>query len=311
MINNYFHLFFFVFFDVFPNFSKKYACKCVFCSVFITFANIFKNTTMSFSGSSFSSFWQYLPPAVKNILIINVLLFIAVFVFSRFDIDLSAFLGMRYWQADSFFITQLVTYMFMHGGLGHIFFNMFALVMFGSLLERTWGARRFLLYYMVTGIGAGIIQQIFWTVDFADFVLAIDNAVKSGSGQALLEQHSAVIHKLIKPEFYGELPDMLNSREMLPILKNAFFERNVTVGASGSIFGILLAFGWLFPLAELYMFFIPVPIKARLAVAIYAVAELFLGVANFAWDSIAHFAHLGGMLFGAVFILIWQKKRRY
>ena len=227
-----------------------------------------------------SSFWNYIPPVVKNILIINVLLFIATYALSRFNVHLNDILGMHYWQANKFNITQLVSYMFMHGGLAHVFFNMFALVMFGTMLERTWGSRRFLLYYIVTGVGAGIIQQVFWTIDFKPFVDAMNTALQQFPNDSV----QIIEHKITQ------------------------LNKPITVGASGSIFGILLAFGWLFPKAELYMFFIPVPIKARLAVTIYAVAELFFGVANFSWDNIAHFAHLGGMLFGAILILIWRKQ---
>ncbi|MDR0811023.1 MAG: rhomboid family intramembrane serine protease [Paludibacter sp.] len=266
------------------------------------------------------NFWKYLPPVVKNILILNVILLLATIVFDGFNINLYSILGLHYWQSDKFNVLQLISYMFMHGGtnmhgqvditagLTHIFFNMFALVMFGSLLERTFGTRRFLLYYIVTGIGAGIVQQIFWTVDFGSFVSALNGAINSGSVQDLWANHSAFIYKMIKPEFHNELPNLLNT-PLLIDLKENFVDAHITVGASGSVFGILLAFGWLFPQAELYMFFIPIPIKARLAVTIYAVAELFLGVANFSFDNIAHFAHLGGMLFGAILIWIWQRKR--
>ena len=250
-----------------------------------------------------SSFWNYIPPVVKNILIINVILYIATYALSRFNVHLNDILGMHYWQADKFNITQLVSYMFMHGGLAHVFFNMFALVMFGTMLERTWGSRRFLLYYIVTGIGAGIIQQIIWTIDFQPIMTALNDGIASNSVEPLLPYRS----ELSRP-FQSFILEYFNNTPAIIELKQAYFNVHLTVGASGSIFGILLAFGWLFPKAELYMFFIPVPIKARLAVTIYAVAELFFGVANFSWDNIAHFSHLGGMLFGAILILIWRKQ---
>jgi Uncharacterized membrane protein (homolog of Drosophila rhomboid) len=249
-----------------------------------------------------SSFWNYIPPVVKNVLIINVILFIATYALSRFEVNLNYILGMHYWQADKFNITQLISYMFMHGGLTHVFFNMFALVMFGSLLERTWGSRRFLLYYIVTGIGAGIIQQIIWTIDLQSIITALNEGIASGSAESVLP-YEAELRRFLQ---FGNLKAFGSSD--IVVLKQLYLNAQLTVGASGSIFGILLAFGWLFPQAELYMFFIPVPIKARLAVTIYAVAELFFGVANFSWDNIAHFAHLGGMLFGAILILIWRKQ---
>lgn len=214
-----------------------------------------------------SSFLDSIPPVVKNLIAINVIMWLATIalppVLRRWgiDADLTDILGMHYWAADKFNPAQLMTYMFMHGGIGHVFFNMFALYMFGGVLENYWGPRRFFIYYMVTGVGAGIVQQLFWTVEYHSVVSAL------------------------------------------------FLNLPVTVGASGSVFGLLLAFGWLFPDVRLMMLFFPVPIRARVFVILYGVAELFLGVANFSGDSVAHFAHLGGMLFGIVLILIWKKNQ--
>lgn len=214
-----------------------------------------------------SSFLDSIPPVVKNLIAINVIMWLATIalppVLRRWgiDADLTDILGMHYWAADKFNPAQLMTYMFMHWGIGHVFFNMFALYMFGGVLENYWGPRRFFIYYMVTGVGAGIVQQLFWTVEYHSVVSAL------------------------------------------------FLNLPVTVGASGSVFGLLLAFGWLFPDVRLMMLFFPVPIRARVFVILYGVAELFLGVANFSGDSVAHFAHLGGMLFGIVLILIWKKNQ--
>lgn len=214
-----------------------------------------------------SSFLDSIPPVVKNLIAINVIMWLATIalppVLRRWgiDADLTDILGMHYWAADKFNPAQLMTYMFMHGDIGHVFFNMFALYMFGGVLENYWGPRRFFIYYMVTGVGAGIVQQLFWTVEYHSVVSAL------------------------------------------------FLNLPVTVGASGSVFGLLLAFGWLFPDVRLMMLFFPVPIRARVFVILYGVAELFLGVANFSGDSVAHFAHLGGMLFGIVLILIWKKNQ--
>jgi len=235
------------------------------------------------------NFLNSMSPVVKNLIAINVILFIADFVlpgiFSKWDlhVDLTDILGLHYWESSKFNPAQLITYGFMHGGIAHIFFNMFALYMFGGVLEQLWGTKRFLIYYLLTGIGAGLVQELFWTVEFHSALASINNAISTDliNAPALIEQ------------------------------KKQFLNSLITIGASGSVFGLLLAFGWLFPEVRLMLLFIPVPIKARIFVLIYGVAELFLGVAQFSGDNIAHFAHLGGMLFGAVLILIWKKKKTY
>ena len=168
--------------------------------------------------------------------------------------------------------------MFMHDthSFAHVFFNMFAVYMFGRVLENVWGPKRFLIFYMVTGIGAGLVQELTWYFDLRDVINAPQELVNIGGGQILN-----------KEEFY-----------------NLF----VTVGASGAVFGILLAFGMLFPNVPLYLMFVPIPIKAKYFVIFYGLAELTMGVANFSGDSVAHFAHLGGMLFGYILIKYWKKK---
>jgi membrane associated rhomboid family serine protease len=233
------------------------------------------------------SFLSNIPPVTKNLIAINIILFLASVVtpglFARMGLDtnLSDILGLHYWESSRFNPAQLITYSFMHANLMHIFFNMFGLYMFGGILEHVWGTKRFLIYYLVTAIGAGIVQQIFWTVEYQSALTTINQAISSNILNA---------------------PSLIEEKKM-------FLNSLITVGASGSVFGLLLAFGWLFPEQELFLMFIPIPIKARIFVIIYGVIELFQGVANFTGDNVAHFAHLGGMLFGAVFILIWQKRR--
>jgi len=204
-------------------------------------------------------------------------------IFMKWDlhVDLTDILGLHYWESAKFNPAQLVTYSFMHGGIGHIFFNMFALYMFGGVLEQLWGTKRFLFYYLLTGVGAGLVQELFWTIEFHSAIAQINSAISS---------------------------DVLNAPALIE-QKRAFLNALITIGASGSVFGLLLAFGWLFPEVRLMMLFIPIPIKARVFVLLYGVAELFLGVAQFSGDNIAHFAHLGGMLFGAILILFWKKKK--
>ena len=254
------------------------------------------------------SFLSSIPPVVKNLIAINVILWLATIltpaIFRRWGIsfDLTDVLGMHYWASEKFNLAQLITYMFMHGGVGHIFFNMFALYMFGGVLENFWGPKRFFVYYLITGIGAGIVQQLFWTVEYHSVITAMNEAIAANSGELLMPfQH------IFDKNF--EMSSLMNFKAPHLIeLKQMFLNLPVTVGASGSVFGLLLAFGWLFPEVKLMMLFFPVPIKARVFVLLYGVAELFLGVANFSGDSVAHFAHLGGMLFGVILILIWKKR---
>ncbi len=254
------------------------------------------------------SFLSSIPTVVKNLIIINVILWLATIltpgIFRRWGIsfELVDILGMHYWASDKFNLTQLISYMFMHGGLGHLFFNMFALYIFGGVLENFWGPKRFLIYYLITGVGAGIVQQIFWSVEYHAVISAMNEAIAANSGEKLLaSQH------ILEKYFRLSSLTLFKAPELIE-LKRMFLNLPVTIGASGSVFGLLLAFGWLFPDVKLMMLFFPVPIKAKIFVIIYGVAELFLGVANFSGDSVAHFAHLGGMLFGIILILIWKKR---
>lgn len=257
-----------------------------------------------------SSFLDSIPPVVKNLLAINLILWLATFVlpsvFRKWGIafNLTDILGMHYWASEKFNAAQMLTYIFMHGGFNHMFFNMFAVYMFGSALENYWGSQKFLIYYLITGVGAGIVQQLFWTVEYQSLLMAMNDAISANSGAVLLpfEADLSKYFQISGLSAFG----MSDLTEM----KRMFLDAPITVGASGSVFGLLLAFGWLFPEARLMMLFFPVPIKARVFVLIYGVMELFLGVANFTGDNVAHFAHLGGMLFGVLMILFWKKKNR-
>jgi len=184
-------------------------------------------------------------------------------------------LGMHYFQAQGFYVYQFVTYMFTHEEFSHLFFNMFALFMFGGLIERVWGPKRYLIYYIVTGIGAGVVQMVVSYIQIRSYIgrLEIDGFIDA---QQLFY-------------LYNSVP--------------------VTIGASGAVFGLLLAFGMLFPNAPIYFMFIPIPIKAKYFVAGYGLLEFFFGISNRVGDNVAHFAHLGGMLFGILMILYWRKRR--
>lgn len=231
-----------------------------------------------------------LPEVVKNLLIINVLMLLATFVAYQGGVNLAEILGLHHWASEAFRPHQLITYMFMHGGLAHLFFNMFALYMFGRVLEQVWGPKRFLIYYIVCGVGAGVIQLLVNEIR----IQALISQVDPQTYQEILENGRSVIRsgRNYVNETAGTLNALINT---------------TTVGASGSVFGILLAFGMLFPNVQLMLLFPPIPLKAKYFVAIYGALELYLGIANNTGDNVAHFAHLGGMLFGFFMIRFWRK----
>jgi len=240
-----------------------------------------------------NSFVSNIPPVTKNLIIINFIVFLAANVLStRGIIDLNSTFGLYFWQSDKFNPVQLLTYMFLHASIGHIFFNMFALLMFGVVIERFFGSRRFLIYYLVCGLGAGIVQEVVWYFDYASLIQNI-------SYQNFL---------MVKQEGYHILQQNQNYADQYLGNLN-FLLHNPTIGASGAVFGILLAFGWFFPNQKIYLYFL-IPLKARVFVILYGILELFYGVANFKGDNVAHFAHLGGVLFGLLLILLWKKKMK-
>ena len=230
-----------------------------------------------------------IPTITKNLLAINVLMFLALFVAERHGIDLNAILGLHLFISEDFQPYQLVTYMFMHGSITHLFFNMFALYMFGRTLEYMWGPKRFLVYYLLAGIGAALVQE---AVCIARYNAMVSNMTPQDVELVLIYGLDA-LHQgknFIDPSL-GTLNLVLNS---------------TTVGASGAIYGILLAFGVFFPNNPIYIMFIPYPIKAKWVIVGYAAIELMLGMGH-ANTGIAHFAHLGGMIFGFLMILYWKK----
>ena len=232
--------------------------------------------------------YSMLPPVVKNLLIINGIMYLATVVFETRGINLAEIFGLHFFLAQDFKIWQPITYMFMHGSFGHLFFNMFALWIFGAAIENTWGQKRFLIYYFVCGIGAGLIQM-----------LVIGLQINSLS-QNLSPEVVQMVHE------NGKM--ILNEgRNYVGVVGKLNLALNtVTVGASGSVFGLLLAFGMMYPNALLYVYFL-LPIKAKWFVMIYGALELLFGVTG-TQDGVAHFAHLGGMLFGFFLILYWNKK---
>jgi membrane associated rhomboid family serine protease len=218
------------------------------------------------------------PPVVKNLMIINALVFVAQVTIGPSN---------PYWIENNFALHdlhsvffqphQLITHMFMHGSFTHLLFNMFALWMFGSMLENYWGAKRFIQFYLICGLGAAIC-------------------------------HLGVLYIEMEPimEAFNRLP----GEQQLELLRSNSFKVNVaTVGASGAVFGCLAAFGYLFPNSLIYVYFL-IPIKAKWFVIIYGALELWLGVRNSAGDNVAHFAHLGGAVTGLIIVYIWNKTNR-
>ena len=219
-----------------------------------------------------STKFSILPPVVKNLIIINVLLFLLKMVLGNMNIDLDLILGLFYWESPYFKIWQPLTHIFMHGNLTHLLFNMFALWMFGSTVENVLGQKRFLILYFVAGLGAALCQVLVYHYQLAPLADAIRT----------------------NPDQYGFLLADRNSPLNVPM-----------VGASGAIFGLLFAFGYLFPNAMIYIYFL-FPMKAKWFVAIYAALELFAGIKNSVGDNIAHFAHLGGMVFAFFLLRYWK-----
>lgn len=234
-----------------------------------------------------NSFFRRIPTITKNLIIINFIVWLATMVLSsRTGFDIEKFGALHYFEASDFNPAQLITYMFMHADFTHFFFNMFALFMFGTTIERTLGTKRFLFYYISCGLGAAIIQEITWYFTWESIFtmpLANQNGISLDEMSQAIAQAQAMGYNL------------------------PFLNQLLTVGASGAVYGILLAFGMIFPNQPIYMMFIPIPIKAKYFVCGYGAIELLYGL-SMANDGVAHFAHLGGMLFGLLMILYWKRK---
>lgn len=225
-----------------------------------------------------------LTPVVKNLLIINVICFLPFVLFRQFyETTVVHWLGGFYFNSPYFEPWQIVSYMFLHGGWEHIFFNMFALFSFGPIVEYAIGSKRFLNLYFLCGIGAILFQIAVQAIEV--------HGITGGF---------TIAHPLLQSSYldYGA-----NAQKLFDIYTTPI------VGASGAIFGLLIAFGMLFPNLELMILFIPVPIKAKYIIPVYVVIELFLGVKQFSGDSVAHFAHLGGALIGFLLVKIWRLQR--
>ncbi len=230
----------------------------------------YNENTNRYSPQQFS----LMPPVCKNLLIINVILYLATVVLRARGVDLSHLFGLHFFAAGDFHIWQVVTYGFFHGNFSHLFFNMFAVWMFGYTLENIWGSRRFIVYCLTSLVGAAVVQEITYFLMYGDLLSGVYSFVNTG---------------------YERIPvaDYLNSIN--------------TIGASGMVFGLLAAFGLMFPNTNVYLYFL-LPIKTKWFVIGYMVLELVNGVFG-TGDGVAHFAHLGGALAGIILLYIWKKKR--
>ncbi|MBQ0118683.1 MAG: rhomboid family intramembrane serine protease [Bacteroidales bacterium] len=210
-----------------------------------------------------------LPNITKKLLLANFILFLLDVLLQRYGYSLSRVCGLHFVGASGFHIWQPLTYMFMHANWSHILCNMFAVLVFGPTLEESWGGKKFLIYYLVCGIGAAIVQECVWALELRPMLASMDSAAIATATNRL-----------------------------------------VTIGASGAVFGVLFAFGWLFPDGQIYLYFL-IPMRARTFVILYALIELFAGLVPTEGDNVAHFAHLGGMLFGWLLLVWWRHGWRF
>lgn len=269
--------------------------------------------------------FKLLPDVVKNLLIINVLMYLATVIFEgTFGIDLVRYFGLYFIGSEYFQPFQFITHLFMHGSLMHIFANLFALWMFGNVLENVWGGKKFLIFYLVTGLGAALIHSgvVFWEIlnlqNQASDVLALQSPEKFGLFvkkniplQYLNSEYAYAVQSTLNS--WLDNPNSLQHAVRAGDLMQEYitYKMNIpTVGASGAVFGVLLAFGMMFPNTLIYLYF-AIPIKAKYFVILYGLLELYLGIKGSVTDNVAHFAHLGGMLFGYLLIKYWNRPKRW
>jgi len=223
-----------------------------------------------------------LTPVVKNLLIINVIFFAATYLLSH-TFNMERWLAIYYFNSPQFRLWQIISYMFMHGGLAHIFFNMLALYMFGPIVEYSIGPKKFLNLYFICGVGAIAFQWIVQAIQVHGITGGI--TIADPDLQSTYLQFGANAQKLADI-YYTPL-----------------------VGASGAIFGLLVTFGMLYPNMEMMVLFIPVPVKAKYLIPVYIVIEIWLGVGQYGGDNVAHFAHIGGAVLGYIMVKIWRLQK--
>ncbi|MEO8174032.1 MAG: rhomboid family intramembrane serine protease [Sediminibacterium sp.] len=269
--------------------------------------------------------FEILPTIVKNLLIINGLVFLAQNTLggtgSSFSID--DMFALHAWQSSLFKPWQLVTHLFMHGGFSHIFFNMLALWMFGAVLENVWGSKRFLTFYLVCGLGAALIHLLFLNWEYLpivnDYAVMAREHMAGGEYQAETMIHFTQKYHLLTAEGMDSFATQMRANPQNPYLLSDAFAKisniyqdslnNATIGASGAVFGVLAAFGYLFPNTYLYIYML-VPVKAKWFVLFYGAIELYEGINNSAGDNVAHWAHIGGAVVGLLIVMTWNKTNK-
>ena len=235
-----------------------------------------------------SDLFRNLPDVTKNLLIINILMFVGIYFLPQF----SHMLALHNIGSDLFKPHQIITHIFMHGSLMHLIFNMFMLVMFGGQLEKVWGAKKFLIVYFVSAIGAVILQL---GINYYNYASVLNQFDAQG-----IDDIKNIVASI---NYSAKYPSYL-----IPGIEAELSNKVGMVGASGAIMGLLAAFGYLFPNQEIYLYMV-LPIKAKVFIPILILLDLYLGVRNFEMDNIAHFAHIGGAIAGFIIVLIWNKKR--
>lgn len=264
--------------------------------------------------------FSLMPLVVKNLLIINGLFFLGTMVMrDTIQFDLTETLGLYFFKSEKFEAYQIVSHLFMHGSFFHIFSNMLALWMFGTAIENVWGSKKFLIYYLITGLGAAFLHT---TVNYFE-IHKLETAVSAYISQPGVNNFEYFVNNSVPDMFRPQFRQLLEAWSQYPgskgYLDNSVslakellqFKMDIpTVGASGAVFGVLLAFGMMFPNSLIYVYF-AIPIRAKYFVAIYAALELWQGIANNPTDNVAHFAHLGGMLFGFILMKYWGVGRKY
>lgn len=243
---------------------------------------------MNFNNQYRPSAFGGLPVVTKNIIIINVILFLLTQILAATQgISLTDYFGLHYYLAPAFKPHQFITYIFMHGSLSHLLFNMIGVYVFGQVLEQVWGPKRYLIFYILTGLGAALAQYIIMHFEISSLLISVNSQIENSFNT---EERTYFMNQ--KFEFIESL------------------NYHVIVGASGSLFGLLGAFGLLFPNRQLYLYFL-FPVKAKWLVIAYGAFEIFSGLRNNPGDNVAHFAHIGGLVVGLIIVLIWRKDKQH
>ena len=264
----------------------------------------------------------YIPPVVKNLLIINFLLFFGPYALQTIGFDLKEKLALYYFKSEYFRPYQYITHMFMHGSFKHILFNMFGLWMFGSAVEQALGGKKFLIYFFLTGLGAAFLHTLvlhYRISNIQEAFVAYQNTPSPEYFISFIQENFSQYYDVIRqsPNYINLVNTFSAHPENSQLIGNSISLINSiieeiinipTVGASGAIFGIVLAFGMIYPNTKMFFILIPIPIKAKYFVMIYGIVELYDGVMNQPGDNVAHFAHLGGMLFGFLLLRYWKTK---